>query len=58
VKRGLCGVHLVVSGAHEGLKQAIATVLTGATCHGAALKSSLPTVRRLLSRFPHRNRSV
>ena len=31
VKRGLHGVRLVVSDAHEGLKQAIATVLTGTT---------------------------
>ena len=29
VKRGLKGVRLVVSDAHEGLKQAISTVLTG-----------------------------
>ena len=31
VKRGLRGVRLVTSDAHEGLKQAIATVLSGAT---------------------------
>jgi putative transposase len=31
VKRGLRGVRLIVSDAHEGLKQAIATVLSGAT---------------------------
>ena len=30
VKRGLVGVRLVISDAHEGLKQAIATVLNGA----------------------------
>ena len=29
VKRGLKGVRLVISDAHEGLKQAISTVLTG-----------------------------
>lgn len=31
VKRRLRGVHLIMSDAHEGLKQAIATVLSGAT---------------------------
>ena len=31
VKRGLRGVRLVISDAHEGLKQAISSVLTGAT---------------------------
>ena len=31
VARGLDGVQLVISDAHEGLKEAIATVLTGAT---------------------------
>jgi transposase-like protein len=31
VKRGLRGVRLVISDAHVGLKQAIATVLSGAT---------------------------
>ena len=31
VKRGLKGVRLVISDAHEGLKQAISTVLTGST---------------------------
>lgn len=30
VRRGLCGTRLVISDAHEGLKKAIATVLTGA----------------------------
>ena len=31
VKRGLKGVRLVISDAHVGLKQAISTVLSGAT---------------------------
>lgn len=30
-KRGLTGVRLVISDAHEGLKQAISTVVNGAT---------------------------
>jgi putative transposase len=47
VKRGLRGVRLVVSDAHEGLKQAIATVLTGTTwqrCRVHFMRNLLATV--------------
>ena len=47
VKRGLRGVRLIVSDAHEGLKQAIATVLSGATwqrCRVHFMRNLLATV--------------
>jgi putative transposase len=47
LKRGLRGVRLVVSDAHEGLKQAIATVLTGTTwqrCRVHCMRNLLATV--------------
>jgi transposase-like protein len=47
VKRGLRGVRLVVSDAHEGLKQAIATVLAGTTwqrCRVHFMRNLLATV--------------
>jgi transposase-like protein len=47
VKRGLKGVRLVISDAHEGLKAAIATVLTGATwqrCRVHFMRNLLATV--------------
>jgi len=47
VKRGLRGVRLVTSDAHEGLKQAIATVLSGATwqrCRVHFMRNLLATV--------------
>jgi transposase-like protein len=47
VKRGLAGVRLVISDAHEGLKQAISTVLTGATwqrCRVHFMRNLLATV--------------
>jgi putative transposase len=47
VKRGLGGVRLIVSDAHEGLKQAIATVLIGATwqrCRVHFMRNLLATV--------------
>ena len=47
VKRGLKGVRLVVSDAHEGLKQAISTVLTGTTwqrCRVHFMRNLLATV--------------
>lgn len=47
VKRGLRGVRLVVSDAHEGLKQAISTVLTGTTwqrCRVHFMRNLLATV--------------
>jgi putative transposase len=47
VKRGLTGVRLVISDAHEGLKVAIATVLNGATwqrCRVHFMRNLLATV--------------
>ena len=47
VKRGLQGVRLVISDAHEGLKQAIGTVLAGATwqrCRVHFMRNLLATV--------------
>lgn len=47
VKRGLTGVRLVVSDAHEGLKQALSTVLHGATwqrCRVHFMRNLLATV--------------
>jgi len=47
VKRGLAGVRLVVSDAHEGLKAAIGTVLSGATwqrCRVHFMRNLLATV--------------
>ena len=47
MKRGLKGVRLVISDAHEGLKQAISTVLTGTTwqrCRVHFMRNLLATV--------------
>jgi transposase-like protein len=47
VKRGLTGVRLVISDAHEGLKQAIRTVLSGSTwqrCRVHFMRNLLATV--------------
>jgi hypothetical protein len=47
VKRGLSGVRLVISDAHEGLKQAISTVLSGAAwqrCRVHFMRNLLATV--------------
>lgn len=47
VARGLCGVKLVTSDAHEGLKQAIAGVLTGASwqrCRAHFMRNLLPRI--------------
>jgi transposase-like protein len=47
VKRGLTGVRLVISDAHEGLKQAIGAVLTGASwqrCRVHFMRNLLATV--------------
>lgn len=47
VKRGLKGVRLVISDAHEGLKQPISTVLTGTTwqrCRVHFMRNLLATV--------------
>jgi transposase-like protein len=49
VKRGLSGVRLVISDAHEGLKQAISTVLTGA----AWQRCRVHFMRNLLATVPH-----
>jgi len=49
VKRGLAGVRLVISDAHEGLKQAIGTVLTGATWQ----RCRVHFMRNLLATVPH-----
>lgn len=49
VKRGLKGIRLVVSDAHEGLKQAISTVLSGATWQ----RCRVHFMRNLLATVPH-----
>ena len=49
VKRGLAGVRLVISDAHEGLKQAIDTVLGGA----AWQRCRVHFMRNLLATVPH-----
>jgi len=49
VKRGLAGVRLVISDAHEGLKQAISTVLSGATWQ----RCRVHFMRNLLATVPH-----
>jgi putative transposase len=49
VKRGLKGVRLVISDAHEGLKQAIATVLSGT----AWQRCRVHFMRNLLATVPH-----
>jgi putative transposase len=49
VKRGLKGVRLVISDAHEGLKNAVAKVLTGAAwqrCRVHFMRNLLATVPR------------
>ena len=49
VKRGLRGVRLVTSDAHEGLKPAISTVLSGAMwqrCRMHFMRNLLATVRK------------
>jgi transposase-like protein len=49
VKRGLTGVRLVISDAHEGLKQAIGAVLNGA----AWQRCRVHFMRNLLATVPH-----
>ena len=49
VKRGLTGVRLVISDAHEGLQQAISTVLTGS----AWQRCRVHFMRNLLATVPH-----
>lgn len=53
VKRGLKGVKLVVSDAHEGLKAAIVKVLAGATWQ----RCRVHTTRNLLARVPKAQQS-
>jgi len=51
VKRGLAGVRLVISDAHEGLKQAISTVLSGAAwqrCRVHFMRNLLATVPQVM----------
>lgn len=48
IKRGLKGVRLVISDAHEGLRQAIAKVITGATWQ----RCRVHFMRNLLSTLP------
>lgn len=51
VKRGLTGVRLVISDAHEGLKQAISTVLSGTTwqrCRVHFMRNLLATVPQVM----------
>jgi putative transposase len=47
-RRGLAGVRLVISDAHEGIKQAVATVLTGTTWQ----RCRVPCMRNLLAVVP------
>src|SRR5215203_2503361 len=54
VKRGLKGVRLVISDAHEGLKQAISTVLTGT----AWQRCRVHFMRNLLATVPHAAREA
>jgi putative transposase len=53
VSRGLHGVHLVVSAAHEGLKAAIAAVLHGTTWQ----RCRVHCLRTLLARVPQRDKA-
>ena len=48
VKRGLKGVRLVISDAHEGFKEAISTVLSGSTWQ----RCRVPFMRNLLATVP------
>lgn len=54
VKRGLKGVQLVISDAHEGLKAAIAKVLTGSTWQ----RCRVHMMRNLLSYVPQGDKSL
>lgn len=58
VARGLSGVQLVISDAHEGLKAAIESVLTGASwqrCRTHAMRNLLTRVRPCPTRPSHVN---
>ena len=54
VKRGLKGVRLVISDAHEGLTQAISTVLSGTTWQ----RCRVHFMRNLLATVPHAAREA
>jgi len=54
VRRGLAGVQLVISDAHEGLKAAIAQVLTGASWQ----RCRVHFMRNLLAHIPQADKSV
>lgn len=54
VGRGLAGVQLVISDAHEGLKAAIAQILAGVTWQ----RCRLHFMRNLLAHIPHADKSV
>jgi putative transposase len=52
--RGLSGVELVISDAHEGLEQAIASVLAGASWQ----RCRAHTMRNILSHVPQQDKSL
>ncbi len=54
VARGLKGVELVISDAHEGLKQAIASVLTGASWQ----RCRVHTMRNILAHVQQRDKAM
>jgi transposase-like protein len=54
VQRGLTGVQLVISDAHEGLKAAISQVLTGATWQ----RCRVHFMRNLLAHIPHADKAL
>lgn len=54
VARGLSGVELVISDAHEGLKQAIAAVLNGASWQ----RCRVHTMRNILAHVPQHDKSI
>jgi len=54
VRRGLKGVQLVISDAHEGLKQAIAQALTGTTWQ----RCRVHFLRNLLARIPQGDKAM
>lgn len=54
VQRGLCGVQLVISDAHAGLKRAIAKIFVGATWQ----RCRVHTMRSLLTHIPKSQQSI
>jgi len=54
VQRGLCGVQLVISDAHAGLKRAIAKIFVGATWQ----RCRVHTMRSLLTHVPKSQQSM